>query len=89
MDHLLLCFAHIFCDPATIYGVIIHIHVAWDAKVVAWVELSFSPLACLMRGRKAMKKSVEQSREPMLILYSKVTFWKISEAIICIRRDAE
>ena len=40
------------------------------------------------RGRKATKKCVDQARERALILYSKATIWKISEAI-CVRREPQ
>ena len=43
-------------------------------------------LVCLPKGRKATKKCVERDRKAVLILYSKTTFWKISEAI-CVRTD--
>ena len=45
-------------------------------------------LVCLPKGRKATKKSVERDREAVIVLYSKATFWKISEAI-CVQMHPE
>ena len=44
-------------------------------------------LVCLPKDRKATKKCVEQDRMAVQILYSKATFWKISEAIWDPSRD--